>query len=737
MRRGFNCVMGDLYGIERSQEMNTRLSAKVIIGVVVIGLVGIPAYAVMTKSGVETVVEEEKTEKQYYNSLQYTLQLDFSKLAPESRKSDVASTVMKILGDRLEKAGVSNPDIKKRGSSNIQVKVDTILAPESVTKLLTKNYLLEFKLVASSKEKLEQALKGNIPEGYELAYYERKESEDKGPLLLEKEVLLNNQMIREAAIGVRDSERVFIRMTLTPRGKVLFAQVTEKNIGRTLAVVLDGKVLTAPRIYDKIAGGEVQIVVRLTPQEARDVAAIVQNDNLPVPVRIVDRKEKKLLGTVRTSAAGLYNEADMLYRKMEYRDAIKGFEKLLQQYPENEKVLEALFSMAWCYMRLDNSLKAMEVYKNIVSNYPQHEKYPAAVRLLGVTYYQQGQYQMCLEALQELISQFPEQEESDEAQGLIYNCYMAMEQYDKALTWANEIVESYEERELPPLFEGSFLLLAKCVIDLVDNNGDYSGKPLALFWKAESHTLRKQPEKAEQIYRDILRKYPGSKIVDNVQVRMVALRVQKLHRMRWEKKELTDEEREELKKEYLKMTEEFVGVIEEYPEGDAASFAYFSLAGIYEIIGKRQEASSAYNAIIQKFPKSPWADVAKVSLGKIRRPICVSNLKQIGLALRRYARDHNKKLPDDLKKLYPDYVDNPVIFWCPGDKAPKPTTITNSILNNENSAQISYRYCPGYSVDTPHPSMTIIVEDNSPDNHAGKKKNVLFLDLHVEAPPIR
>jgi TolA-binding protein len=411
-------------------------------------------------------------------------------------------------------------------------------------------------------------------------------------------------------------------MTLTPRGKVLFAEVTGKNVGRRLAVVLDGKVLTAPRIMDKIAGGEGQIAVRLTPQEARDVAAIVQNDNLPVPVRIVDRKEKKLLGTVRTSAAGLYNEADMLYRKMEYSNAIKGFEKLLEQYPKNEKVPEALFSMAWCYVRLDNSLKAMGVYKNLISGYPQHEKYPAAVRLLGITYYWQGQYQMCLETLQELISQSPEQEESDEAQRTIYSCYVAMERYDNALSWANEIVESYEERELPPGFAQSSLLTAKYVIGLVDNNGDYSGKPLALFWKAESYTLRKQPEKAEETYRAILTKYPNSKIVDNVQMRIMSLRMARVHRKRWERKEPTEEESKELKKEYLKVAEEFKGIIEKYPEGDAAPTGYFSMASIYEMIGKPQEAENAYNAVIQRFPESPWADAARETLRRRRaRPV--------------------------------------------------------------------------------------------------------------------
>ncbi len=436
-------------------------------------------------------------------------------------------------------------------------------------------------MVDGSKERLEQSLKGDIPEGYELTYYERKGLEHKKPLLLEKEVLLNNEMVKEAAIGASIPQRVFIRITLTPEGKTLFAEVTGKNVGRRLAVVLDGKVLCAPSIRTKISAGEGVIEGEFTLEDARDLTAIFQSPNLPVPVRIVGRKERKVLGTVRTSAAGLYDQANMLYRRREYKDAVKGFEKLLQQYPKNEKV-------------------------------------PTALRLLGTTYYQQGQYQMCLETLQELISQSPEQEESDEAQRTIYSCYVAMERYDNALSWANEIVESYEERELPPGFGQSSLLAAKYVIGLVDNNGDYSGKPLALFWKAETYTLRKQREKAEETYREILTKYPNSKIVDNVQMRIMSLRMARVHRKRWERKELTDEESKELKKEYLKVAEEFKGIIEKYPEGDAAPTGYFSLAGIYKMIGESEDASSAYNTIIQKFPESPWADAAKESLGRIR-----------------------------------------------------------------------------------------------------------------------
>jgi hypothetical protein len=147
----------------------------------------------------------------------------------------------------------------------------------------------------------------------------------------------------------------------------------------------------------------------------------------------------------------------------------------------------------------------------------------------------------------------------------------------------------------------------------------------------------------------------------------------------------------------------------------------------------------AYNLnISEKDLESEFlAIAAKLQEANTNRPefqvasACITNLKQVGLAMHLYAQDHNKKLPNDLKELYPKYINNPAIFWCPADTDPKPTDITNSEQNALNSCQISYIYYPGHSVGEPNADKIVIMEDNSPAHHGGRE-NKLFLDGHCE-----
>ncbi|MFA5393921.1 MAG: DUF2059 domain-containing protein [Candidatus Ratteibacteria bacterium] len=112
---------------------------------------------------------------------------------------------------------------------------------------------------------------------------------------------------------------------------------------------------------------------------------------------------------------------------------------------------------------------------------------------------------------------------------------------------------------------------------------------------------------------------------------------------------------------------------------------------------------------------------------------CLTNLKMIGLALQMYAQDHKNKFPDDLKEIYQkySYVKDPSVFWCPADTNPKPTDITNSVPNQPNSCQISYTYYPGHSANERSVADVIIMEDNNPEHHNGRR-NCLFADGHVE-----
>jgi preprotein translocase subunit SecD len=81
-----------------------------------------------------------------------------------------------------------------------------------------------------------------------------------------------------------------VALKLTPRAAGRFAQLTNANVGRFLAIVLDSTVYSAPRINERIPGGTASISGRFTPDEAKDLAVVLEAGSLPAPVRIIEER---------------------------------------------------------------------------------------------------------------------------------------------------------------------------------------------------------------------------------------------------------------------------------------------------------------------------------------------------------------------------------------------------------------------------------------------------------------
>lgn len=92
-------------------------------------------------------------------------------------------------------------------------------------------------------------------------------------LNVEKKVLLDETGLKSAAVAKGWHGQPQIDFSLSPDGKERFAKITGQNIGRRLAIVIDGQLITAPTIQSRITGGQGQITGSFTPQEARDLAA--------------------------------------------------------------------------------------------------------------------------------------------------------------------------------------------------------------------------------------------------------------------------------------------------------------------------------------------------------------------------------------------------------------------------------------------------------------------------------
>jgi SecD/SecF fusion protein len=159
---------------------------------------------------------------------------------------------------------------------------------ERAIDLIGKTALLEFKLVSAETEKLKQAIDGNVPEGYELKYAQ----EDNEPLLLEKQAVLIGDAVKNAYMRF-DSSRFnepMVALEFIPEGAKKFADITTNNVGRRLAIVLDGKVQSAPRIREPIPSGEAVISGQFSSDTASDLAIVLRVGALPAPMYIEEER---------------------------------------------------------------------------------------------------------------------------------------------------------------------------------------------------------------------------------------------------------------------------------------------------------------------------------------------------------------------------------------------------------------------------------------------------------------
>ncbi len=218
------------------------------------------------------------------------LRADTSGLDHKKRADAISAAVEKIR-NRIDTYGVKETSIQVQGSNSILVQVPGIVNREMVDKLKQVGKL-EFKLVEDDQEKVTKALEGEIVEGYEL-----KELEDSKLLLFKKAALVGSDLA-ESFVGFDSYGLAEVRLKFTSEGTKTFAEVTEKNVGQRLAIVLDGVVKSAPVIREPILSGEAQISGDFSLDEARLIVSVLNSGALPIPLTVEEeRSVGPLLGS--------------------------------------------------------------------------------------------------------------------------------------------------------------------------------------------------------------------------------------------------------------------------------------------------------------------------------------------------------------------------------------------------------------------------------------------------------
>ncbi|HZP43448.1 MAG TPA: protein translocase subunit SecD [Candidatus Binatia bacterium] len=202
-------------------------------------------------------------------------------------RDNVVDQALKIIRNRIDQFGVAEPTVVAQGSDEIVVQLPGIQDPQRAKDLIGKTAVLEFKLLAANGQggSLEhpapgyQALPGKGEGGRRTTY------------LVEKRVLMTGDMVKNATIApASQTEGMAVEFELDARGAAKFGEVTTQNVGRNLAIVLDGVVESAPTIREPIRGGHGQITGRFDFAEAQDLANVLRNGALPAPLKLEEER---------------------------------------------------------------------------------------------------------------------------------------------------------------------------------------------------------------------------------------------------------------------------------------------------------------------------------------------------------------------------------------------------------------------------------------------------------------
>ena len=211
------------------------------------------------------------------------LLVDISKLPKEAQK-DAADRVKEIISNRIDKFGVTEPIVQRQGTDRVIVQLPGITDRDRAISIVKQTALLEFKLVSEDKEKMQAAEAGNVPEGYELVA-----DKDGRAILVEKEGGLTGTVLADASQDFGEYTQAEVRFTLTGEGSKKFYRLTRDNIGRRLAIILDGKLISAPTIQSAISDSG-RITGNFTLDDAKDLALVLKSGALPAPVIIEEER---------------------------------------------------------------------------------------------------------------------------------------------------------------------------------------------------------------------------------------------------------------------------------------------------------------------------------------------------------------------------------------------------------------------------------------------------------------
>ena len=206
------------------------------------------------------------------------LKVNFTKQGLIALKTSSQDQAIEIVRRRIDEVGTNEPNILKRGNNRILVELPGLDDPMRVKSLLGKTANLTFRFVTDDN---------NDSFGVEKLKYEDGSDES----TVSKRIIISGDNLLDAQPKMdTQTNQTIVSFSLDRVGAKRFGKATATGIGKQLAIVLDGKIISAPVIKDTIASGSGQISGGFTFQSATDLALLLRSGALPAPLNIIEER---------------------------------------------------------------------------------------------------------------------------------------------------------------------------------------------------------------------------------------------------------------------------------------------------------------------------------------------------------------------------------------------------------------------------------------------------------------
>ena len=221
--------------------------------------------------------------------IRYTLH--FSAEAVKNIEDMAQDQALRTIRSRIDQFGVAEPDIRKQAGHRIQIQLPGISDPRRAVQIIGQTAHLEFHIVREDVDPGRTVLPpGVIVLPMMEAKGEAGQEKPLTKLAVEKDALLTGEDVVDARPAFDQSGQSYVMLNFNSRGATVFERITSENVGKRMAIVLDGKVYSAPNIRERIGGGRASISGSFTTAEAQDLALVLRAGSLPAPVTVLEER---------------------------------------------------------------------------------------------------------------------------------------------------------------------------------------------------------------------------------------------------------------------------------------------------------------------------------------------------------------------------------------------------------------------------------------------------------------